>query len=137
MDSCIFCRIASGAQPCLKIYEDEFTISFMDLAGDVDGHMLVIPKKHCANILDCDFDTVKAVFSTVKKVSNHLVDHCGYDGVDIMSANDESAGQSLLHFHVHIIPRRHNDGLGAKGEWPRFPGAKHDLMNMYQKLRML
>lgn len=137
MDDCIFCKIASGAQPCLKVYEDEHTISFMDLAMDVDGHILVIPKQHFKNILDCDSPTLTAAIHTVKRVSNHLVEHCGYDGVDIMSANDESAGQSLPHFHIHIIPRAYHDGLGEKGEWPRFPGAKHDLQFMYQKVRML
>lgn len=137
MDNCIFCKIASGIQPCLKIYEDEYTISFMDTAKDVDGHILVIPKEHYINILDCDPDISSAVFGTVKKVSNHLVDNCGYDGIDIMSANDESAGQSLPHFHVHIIPRTYNDGLGGKGEWPGFPGAKHDLRAMHEKLRMM
>ena len=110
---------------------------FLDLAKDIDGHILVIPKKHCVNILDCDADTLNAVIQTVKRVSNHLVDNCGYDGVDIMSANDESAGQLLPHFHIHIIPRAYGDGLGGKGEWPRFPGARHNLEAMYQKVRMM
>lgn len=136
MEDCIFCKIASGTQPCMKVYEDEMTVSFMDIAKDVDGHILVIPKKHYKNILDCDCDTLNAVIRTVKLVSNHLVDNCGYDGVDIMSANDESAGQSLLHFHIHIIPRYYNDGLGGIGEWPHFAGAKHDLESIYEKVRI-
>ncbi|MBE7063241.1 MAG: HIT domain-containing protein [Clostridia bacterium] len=137
MEGCIFCKIANGEQPCLKVYEDKYTIAFMDIAGDVDGHILVIPQKHCKNILDCDYETLNAVINTVKRVSNHLVDACGYDGVDIMSANDESAGQSLPHFHVHIIPRAYNDGLGGKGEWPHFPGAKHELESIYKKVCMV
>jgi len=137
MDDCIFCKIASGIQPCMKVYEDEWTISFMDIAKDVDGHILVIPKKHYKNILDCDYDTLHAVINTVKLVSNHLVDNCGYDGVDIMSANDESAGQSLPHFHIHIIPRAIDDGLGGVGEWPHFTGAKYELEYMYKKVRMV
>lgn len=137
MEECIFCKISNGIQPCMKIYEDECTISFMDIAKDVDGHVLVIPKKHCKNILDCDCDTLNAIINTVKLVSNHLVDNCGYDGVDIMSANDESAGQSLPHFHMHIIPRCYNDGLGGIGEWPQFKGAKHDLVSIYEKIRMM
>lgn len=136
MKECIFCKIGSGEIPVMKVYEDEFTIAFMDHAKDVDGHMLVIPKKHVDNILDCDNQTLCAVMKSVKKVSNHLTDHCGYDGVDILSANDESAGQSLMHFHVHIIPRRYNDGLGGKAEWPSFPGAKYPIEEIFEKVRV-
>ena len=137
MQGCIFCRIGSGEQPCLKICEDERTIAFMDIAKDVDGHILVIPKMHYKNILDCDYETLTATINMVKLVSNHLVDNCGYDGIDIMSANDESAGQSLPHFHIHIIPRCYNDGLGEIGEWPHFTGAKQDIITMYERIRMV
>ena len=110
MGNCIFCEIVNGTLPSLKVYEDGCTLAFMDIAKDVDGHILVIPKKHCENILDCDYDTLSATINTVKLISNHLVDNCGYDGVDIMSANDEAAGQSLPHFHIHIIPRKNTFG---------------------------
>lgn len=58
----------------------------------------------------------------------------GYDGVDLMNANDESAGQTIPHLHIHLIPRRHNDGLGGKGEWPQFPGAKYEIEDIHKKL---
>lgn len=136
MENCIFCKIASGELPVMKVYEDENTLTFMDIAKDVDGHMLVIPKKHVDNILDCDDQTLCEVMKTVKKVGNHLTDHCGYDGLNFLCANDESAGQSICHFHVHIIPRRYNDGLGGKAEWPSFPGAQHDLEEIFEKVRI-
>ena len=137
MSNCDFCKIASGEIPGLRVYEDEHTLAFMDIAGDVDGHMLVIPKAHYVSILDCDPDTLSHVICTVKKVSNHLVDNCGYEGVDLMCANGESAGQTMPHLHIHIIPRRTNDGLGSKGEWPSFPGAKRDIREVYQQFKML
>ena len=137
MSDCIFCKIASREIPGLRIYEDEHTLAFMDIAMDVDGHMLVIPKKHYFSILDCDSDTLSHVIQTVKRVSNHLVDNCGYEGVDLMCANGESAGQTLPHLHIHIIPRKTNDGLGNKGEWPSFPGAKQDIQEVYQQFKML
>ena len=137
MSNCVFCKIASGEIPGLRVYEDEHTLAFMDIAGDVDGHMLVIPKAHYVSILDCDPDTLSHVICTVKKVSNHLVDNCGYEGVDLMCANGESAGQTMPHLHIHIIPRKANDGLGNKGEWPSFPGAKRDIREVYQQLKML
>lgn len=120
----------------MKVFEDEFTLAFMDIAGDIDGHILVIPKEHCKNILDCSHDLLSRTMHTVKAVSNHLVDNCGYDGVDILNANDESAGQTVPHFHIHIIPRRKNDGYGGAGEWPHFKGANHEIETMHQLLRM-
>ncbi|MDC7293808.1 HIT domain-containing protein [Butyrivibrio sp. DSM 10294] len=105
----------------------------MDIAKDVDGHILVIPKKHCKNILDCDADTLSAVAQTVKTVSNHLADHCGYDGINLLNASDESAGQSVPHFHIHIIPRKRDDGIDA---WPKFEGAKEDIQAVFDKVRV-
>ena len=95
MNDCIFCRIVSGEIPSRKIFEDERTLAFMDVAKDVDGHILVIPKPHVKNILDCDEETLARVMATVKKISNHLTANCGYDGVNLLNASDESAGQSV------------------------------------------
>ena len=133
MSDCIFCKIASGEIQGMRVYEDAETLAFMDLAKDVDGHVLVIPKKHCKNILDCDPDTLSAVMNTVKKVSLHLTEKCGYDGVNLLNASDESAGQSMPHFHIHIIPRRKNDGIDA---WPAFAGAKEEIADVFERIRM-
>ncbi len=132
-DGCVFCGIVSGEIPCMKICEDERTLAFMDAAKDVDGHILVIPKKHCGSILDCDPDTLSAVFQTVRTVSRHLAPGCGYDGVNLLNASGESAGQSVPHFHVHIIPRKRHDGIDA---WPRFDGAKEDIRSVFDRLKM-
>ena len=136
MNDCVFCRIARR-EFGLVIYEDEYTMSFMDTAMDVDGHILVIPKQHASSLLTCDEDTALHVMRTVKRVSDHLVRDCGYDGVDVMSANGAAAGQSLDHFHVHIIPRKTGDGLGGVGQWPSFPGAKEDIFAMHKRLKMM
>ena len=133
MTDCVFCRIISGDLPGRIVYEDEHTAAFMDTAGDVDGHMLVIPKKHCKNILDCDRETLNAVMDTVRKVSRHLTEKCGYDGVNLLNASGESAGQSVPHFHIHIIPRIQNDQIDA---WPVFEGAKEDITDVYNRIRM-
>ena len=133
MSDCIFCKIASGEIQGMRVYEDAETLAFMDLAKDVDGHVLVIPKKHCKNILDCDEETLSAVMNTVKKVSLHLTEKCGYDGVNLLNASDESAGQSMPYFHIHIIPRRKNDGIDA---WPAFTGAKEEIADVFERIRM-
>ncbi len=132
MDDCIFCKIIRS-DSMMKVYEDDWTVAFMDVAKDVDGHILVIPKKHVKNILDCDVDTLSRVMNTVKRVSNHLVDKCGYEGVNLLNASDESAGQSVPHFHIHIIPRKINDEIDA---WPTFTGAKQKLETTYKEVRM-
>ena len=121
----------------MKVYEDDFTLAFMDIAKDVDGHILVIPKKHCESMLDCSYDELNKTMETVKKISNHLTDNCGYEGVDILNANGKAAGQTVPHFHMHIIPRRFDDGLGGAGAWPSFPGAKYDVKSMHKKVMML
>ena len=133
MNDCIFCKIASGEITCMKVYEDDQTLAFMDTAKDVDGHILVIPKIHFKNVLDCDEKTLCAVIKTVKAVSKHLTEHCGYEGVNLLNASDESAGQSVPHLHIHIIPRKRNDGIDA---WPGFEGAKQDIHIVFEKVKM-
>lgn len=130
---CVFCKIISGDIPSFKIYEDEYTLAFMDIAKDVDGHIVVIPKVHIKSILDCDVETLNHLMLTVKKIADHLVDNCGYDGVNLLNASDESAGQSVPHFHIHIIPRKNSDGIDA---WPRFNGAKYDIEEMFRRLKI-
>lgn len=118
----------------MKVYEDAHTLVFMDIAKDVDGHMVAVPKKHVKNILDCDAQTLQQLMETVKKVSCHCVEHCGYEGVNLLNASDESAGQSVPHFHIHILPRKSGDGIDA---WPVFTGAKEEIDTLHARLCML
>ena len=108
---CLFCKIIKGDIPSYKIYEDEYTYAFLDIAKDFVGHTLVLPKKHVVNILDADSKTLLHVMETVKKISNHYVNDCGYDGVNILNNNNPAGDQSIMHLHVHIIPRKENDNL--------------------------
>lgn len=130
---CVFCKIIKGEIPSYKVYEDEYTYAFLDIAKDVDGHTLVVPKKHVTNILDCDEETLAYVMNTVKKISNHYVNNCGYSGVNILNANGEDSGQTVFHLHIHIIPRKNADGVDA---WPHFAGAKEDIAEMWEKLKI-
>lgn len=133
MKDCLFCKIIRGELPSMKVFEDEYTLAFMDIAKDVDGHILVVPKRHYKNILDCDSVTLGNVMDTVKRISNHLTENCGYEGVNLLNASDESAGQSVPHFHIHIIPRKRNDGIDA---WPVFNGAESGIEEIYDKIVM-
>ena len=131
MSDCIFCKIIDGAVPSMKVYEDAYTLVIMDIAGDVDGHMLAIPKKHIMSIFDCDDITLHHVMDAVKVVASRLKEKCGYDGVNLLNASGEAAGQSVEHFHIHLIPRKDGDGIDA---WPQFQGAKEEISEIYHKL---
>lgn len=130
---CIFCRIVAGEIPCMKVYEDEHTLVFMDIAKDVDGHLVAIPKKHVKSLLDCDSETLRRLMDTVQKVSRHLTSHCGYEGVNLLNASEEAAEQSVPHFHMHIIPRKGGDGVEA---WPVFTGATQDVQAVWKRVAM-
>lgn len=130
---CPFCRIAQGEAPCYRIYEDEYTLAFLDTAGDVEGHTLVIPKVHVETIDRCPEEIALQLAGTVRLVSEHYVKDCGYDGVNILSASGKTAQQSVPHLHFHILPRKQGDGLNA---WPRLGKDYHDLQEVAQRLRI-
>ena len=130
---CIFCKIIKGEIPSYKIYEDAWTYSFLDISNDGNGHILVIPKKHCKNVLDCDSETLCHVMDTVKKVSNHLVDNCGFDGVNILNASGEDAQQSVFHLHFHILPRLKGDQIDA---FPKLKEREETLESLCERLKI-
>ncbi len=131
--NCIFCKIIQKEVPSYLIYEDEYTYAFLDIAEDVDGHTIVIPKKHVENILDCDNETLSHVMDTVRLVSKHYVEDLGYDGVNILNANGKAAEQSVFHLHFHILPRKKEDGITA---WPHLNHAKASLEEMCNFLKI-
>jgi histidine triad (HIT) family protein len=133
MDNCLFCKIIKGDIPCYKIYEDEYTLAFLDIAKDADGHTLVLPKKHCSSLLDCDQETLNHVMSTVKLISNHYVNNCGYTGVNVLNNNGSSAEQSISHLHIHIFPRVEDDNLNV---FPKLNDAKYTLEENLEKLKI-
>ncbi len=133
MNDCIFCKILKGDIPSYKIYEDEKTYAFLDISCDSFGHTLVIPKKHFTNALDCDEEYFQAVTATVQKISRHFVDDCGFDGVNIINASGKAAQQSVFHLHIHIIPRKNDDGLNT---WALNGKYELDLAAICKKLAM-
>ncbi|MGI5841979.1 MAG: HIT family protein [Christensenellales bacterium] len=113
---CVFCKIIKGEIPCYKVYEDEQTLAFLDIAHDVDGHTLVIPKNHCRNVLDCNENDLLSVMKSVQKISQHYIKNCGFEGVNIINANEGVSGQSVFHLHFHIFPRKANDKVVVLGD---------------------
>ncbi len=110
MADCIFCLIAAGKIPAKKVYEDSKVLAFLDINPVTEGHTLVIPKTHHENISDIPDAELGVVFKAVKKIATNLKEKLGADGLNIMQNNGKVAGQEIPHFHVHIIPRKINDG---------------------------
>ena len=103
-DDCIFCKIA-GEIPSRKIYEDKDLIAIMDLNPTSKGHSLIIPKEHCTNIYDIDEDIAAKVMKTAKKLATKMTVALNCDGFNLLQNNGETAGQTMFHFHMHLIPR--------------------------------
>lgn len=104
-DDCIFCKIAAGEIPSRKIYEDKDLIAIMDLNPTSKGHSLIIPKEHCTNIYDIDEDIAAKVMKTAKKLATRMTVALNCDGFNLLQNNGETAGQTMFHFHMHLIPR--------------------------------
>ena len=104
-ENCIFCKIAAGEIPSRKIYEDSDLIAIMDLNPTSKGHSLIIPKEHCTNIYDIDEDIAAKVMKTAKKLATKMTVALNCDGFNLLQNNGETAGQTMFHFHMHLIPR--------------------------------
>ncbi|MBP3630630.1 MAG: HIT family protein [Clostridia bacterium] len=131
-DSCLFCKIIKGEIPSYKIYEDEDTYAFLDIAGDVFGHTLVIPKNHAENIFDVTDEDLTKVIHTVKKIVKHYKTIFA-DGVNIVNCSDKSAEQSVFHLHFHIYPRKQEDGLKV---CPSIEKSEIDFVECVKKLKI-
>lgn len=108
---CVFCKIVSGDIPSYKIYEDESYIAILDISQATIGHTLVIPKKHYENIFDLDEIVTKQIFDVVVRVANKLKEKLNIDDLNIINNNGLLAGQTINHFHIHLLPRYQNDQL--------------------------
>jgi histidine triad (HIT) family protein len=107
----IFAKILRGEIPCHKIYEDEHTLAFMDVMPQVDGHCLVIPKVGSRNLLDAEVPILASLMATVQKVASAAKAAFNAGGVQIRQYNEEAAGQTVFHLHVHILPLSEGQSL--------------------------
>lgn len=110
MSDCIFCKIANGEIPSNTIYEDNDFRVILDLGPATKGHALVLPKKHYADLFEIPEETVAGVVKVAKKVAGIMKEKLECDGLNLVQNNGETAGQTVMHFHLHIIPRYKNDG---------------------------
>lgn len=109
-NDCIFCKIAGGEIPSDTVYEDDLFRVILDLNPATKGHALILPKQHYANIYEIDEDTLQKLIVLAKKVACAMKDTLHCDGLNIVQNNGLAAGQTIFHFHLHIIPRYEEDG---------------------------
>ena len=118
-DDCIFCKIVSGELPAERVGEDEHTIAFMDINPWTRGHALVIPRKHSKNLYEIEAADLHATVGAAQRLATRMRDGLHCDGVNLLNSCEAAAWQSVLHFHVHVIPRFEGDPL-------RLPGAPRE-----------
>lgn len=108
-NNCIFCKIANGEIPSATLYEDGDFRAILDLGPATKGHTLILPKQHYANLFELSDDASEKVLKVAKKVGDALVKGLGAEGMNMIQNNGELAGQTVMHYHVHLIPR-YKDG---------------------------
>jgi histidine triad (HIT) family protein len=108
-NNCIFCKIANGEIPSRTLYEDEDFRVIMDLNPATKGHSLILPKEHYKNLYEISDDTAAKVLPLAKQMATLITDKLGAQGFNLVQNNNEIAGQSVFHFHMHLIPRYDDD----------------------------
>ena len=112
MENCIFCKIANGEIPAATLYEDENFRVILDLGPASKGHALILPKSHAANIYELSDEMAAKAMILAKKMATAMTAALKCDGFNIVQNNGECAGQTVFHFHMHLIPRYKNDKSG-------------------------
>ena len=123
--ACIFCKIIAGEIPCASVYEDENTLAFLDISPVAKGHTLVVPKSHFPTLLELPESKGESLLKALRLVAGAVKKETGAGGFNCIQNNFIPAGQTVFHFHWHIIPRFDNDGLSG---WPGGQYAGTDEM---------
>ena len=111
MTDCVFCKIVAGRIPSIRVFEDEQALAFMDIGQVNPGHVLVAVKKHAANLYELDEAQAAAVARACVKISRAIRDAFEPEGLSVYQANGQAAGQTVFHYHVHLLPRHAGDGM--------------------------
>ncbi len=128
-DDCIFCKLANGIIPTNVVYEDDDFTVILDASPATKGHSLIIPKEHYADLYDLPEETASKAIRLAKKLTAHITEKTGADGFNLVQNNGPVAGQTVFHFHLHLIPRYEDDGqkIGWKPGKPTDEELKETL----------
>ena len=130
--NCIFCKILDGVIPSAKLYEDEDFRVILDLAPASKGHSLIISKFHAANLYEMPDELAAKALVLAKKMAAKLKEKLGCDGVNLVQNNGEAAGQTVFHFHMHLIPRMKDDQVGV--HWKQGKLTEEDKEDILAKM---
>ena len=133
MANCVFCKIRDGQIPSVKVFEDDKTFCIMDINPLNRGHCLVITKVHAATLFESKSADLEAAIGTARRVARAIKRALAPDGLNMLQANGAAAFQSVPHFHLHLIPRWHNDGKGF--DWTPQPGDRGETAKTGELLR--
>lgn len=125
---CIFCKIINGNLPANKIFENNNFIAILDAFPANEGHTLVIPKRHFENIFDIDENILKEGYTIAKKISSSIKKSLNIENINILQNNGALAGQTVYHFHIHIIPRLKNDSVIIKSNILNIDNEKNKII---------
>lgn len=132
-DNCIFCKLANGDIPTATLYEDDDFRVILDAGPASKGHALILPKEHYANLYELPDEMAAKVLVLAKKMITKLTDILDCDGYNIVQNNGETAGQTVFHFHLHMIPRYKGDSVGLG--WPMGELKEEDKNEILDKLK--
>ena len=133
MSDCVFCKIVAGQIPSTRVFEDEHTVAFMDLGQVNPGHVLVAVKKHADNLYALDDVQAAAVARTSTRVARAIRDAFAPAGLSVYQANGKAAGQTVFHYHVHLLPRHDADGMELT--WPVKNPSREKLEGYAEEIR--
>jgi histidine triad (HIT) family protein len=130
---CIFCKIIAGEIPSFKLFEDENTFVFMDINPANDGHCLVIPREHSPDLYSISDDAIAATVKTAKMIAAAVEKTLQPEGLNLLQCNGPAAAQSVMHFHMHVLPRREGDNL--KLNWGLEAGDMDAIGELAERIR--
>lgn len=131
-EDCIFCKIANGQIPSKTLYEDEDFRVILDLGPATEGHALILPKEHAANLFELSEELAAKALLVAQKIAVRMKNTLGCDGLNLVQNNGEAAGQTVSHFHIHVIPRYKNDGQNIN--WVPGSPSQEELEAVCQKI---
>lgn len=138
MNGCIFCKIVNGEIPSAKVYENEHIVALLDISQVTKGHTLIIPKVHKENLFELTPEIAKNIFEAAPLIANALKKAYNPIGLNMVNNNGEKAGQSVFHFHAHLIPRYgEGDGFGAVWKNNQNDYTSLDLQQMAANIKSL
>ena len=132
-DECVFCRLIAGQLPAVKVHEDVLTLAFMDIGQLNPGHTLVAIKRHAPTLLDLPPEEAGAAMQTARRIALAVEQSFHPSGITLLQANGKDGEQTVFHFHIHVLPRHRDDGIGLL--WPRKNPPPEQLEAYARQLR--